>query len=161
MTYIPRRDVTDVIPNKFEAIRVLALECRRLNDEMRLREETTERKITSIAFERLKQGALRYYDAREKREQERSEAMLNAAELLLDLESIDVADLEDDDTLLDATTGLEIDDDVDTADDIDAEGGIEDLVDELDRDDDAALLDAEDAEDADGEVDAAEESARE
>lgn len=92
MTYVPRRDVTDVIPNKFEAIRVLALECRRLNDEMRQREETTERKITTIAFERLKQGALHYYDAREKREQERSEAMLNAAELLLDIENMEVED---------------------------------------------------------------------
>lgn len=107
MTYIPRRDVTDVIENKFEAIRVLALECRRLNDEMRQREETTDRKITTMAFERLKQGGLRYYDAREKREQERSEAMLNAAELLLDIENMEVGDEEDEDELLDDVSDLE------------------------------------------------------
>lgn len=97
MTYIPRREVTDVIPNKFEAIRVLALECRRLNDEMRAREEITERKITTLAFERLRKGGIKYYDARERREQERSEAMLNAAELLLDIENMEVGDEEEGD----------------------------------------------------------------
>lgn len=97
MTYVPRREVTDVIANKFEAIRVLALECRRLNDEMRAREETSERKITTMAFERLRTGGIKYYDARERREQERSEAMLNAAELLLDIENMEVGDEEEDD----------------------------------------------------------------
>jgi DNA-directed RNA polymerase subunit K/omega len=104
MTYVPRREVTDVIANKFEAIRVLALECRRLNDEMRAREETSERKITTMAFERLRNGGIKYYDARERREQERSEAMLNAAELLLDIENMDIGDEDEDedDDLLDA-----------------------------------------------------------
>lgn len=102
MTYVPRREVTDVIANKFEAIRVLALECRRLNDEMRAREETSERKITTMAFERLRTGGIKYYDARERREQERSEAMLNAAELLLDIENMDIGDEDEDDDLLDA-----------------------------------------------------------
>ena len=89
MTYIPRRDVTDVIPNKFEAIRVLALECRRLNDELRQREESTDHKITSLAVDRLREGSIQYYDARERREQERSEAMLSAAEDLLAVTEID------------------------------------------------------------------------
>ena len=35
MTYIPRHKVTDLIPNKFEAIRVAALEARRLNARAR------------------------------------------------------------------------------------------------------------------------------
>lgn len=83
MTYIPRRDVTSRIANKFEAIRVLALECRRLNDSMRAREETTDRKITSMAVERLLGDGIEYYDARERREQERSEAMLSDAEAML------------------------------------------------------------------------------
>ena len=80
MTYIPRREITARIPNKFEAIRVLALECRRLNDMMRAREETTDRKISSMAVERLFNDQVDYYDARERREQERSEEMLSAAE---------------------------------------------------------------------------------
>ena len=83
MTYIPRRDVTAHIANKFEAIRVLALECRRLNDSMRAREETTDRKITSMAVERLLDEGIEYYDARERREQERSEAMLSDAEAMI------------------------------------------------------------------------------
>jgi DNA-directed RNA polymerase subunit K/omega len=84
MTYIARREVTSLIQNKFEAVRVLALECRRLNDEMRAREESTDRKITSQAVERLLDGRVKYYDARERREQERSEAMLAAAEGILE-----------------------------------------------------------------------------
>ena len=84
MTYIARREVTSLIPNKFEAVRVLALECRRLNDELRAREESTDRKITSQAVERLLGGRVKYYDARERREQERSEAMLAAAEGILE-----------------------------------------------------------------------------
>jgi len=84
VTYIPRDQVTQVIPNKFEAVRVLSLECRRLNDEMRAREQHTERKITSMAVQRLFDGEVEYYDARERREQERSEAMLAAAEGILD-----------------------------------------------------------------------------
>lgn len=83
MTYIPRREVTARIANKFEAIRVLALECRRLNDSLRAREESTDRKITSMAVERLIGEGIDYYDARERREQERSEAMLSDAEAML------------------------------------------------------------------------------
>jgi hypothetical protein len=57
-----------------------------------------------MAFERLRTGGIKYYDARERREQERSEAMLNAAELLLDIENMDIGDEDEDedDDLLDA-----------------------------------------------------------
>jgi DNA-directed RNA polymerase subunit K/omega len=86
MTYIPRRDITNLIPNKFEAIRVLALECRRLNDEIRAREDTeVEGKLTTLAVSQMLEGKVTYYDAKERREQERSEAMLSAAEGLLDI----------------------------------------------------------------------------
>jgi len=84
MTYIPRREVTSRIANKFEAIRVLALECRRINDSLRAREESIDRKITSMAVEKmLSEDGIGYYDARERREQERSEAMLSDAEAML------------------------------------------------------------------------------
>lgn len=87
MTYIPRREITALIPNKFEAIRVLALECRRLNDELRAREETeVEGKLTTLAVKQMLEGKVTYYDAKERREQERSEAMLSAAEGLLDID---------------------------------------------------------------------------
>lgn len=86
MTYIPRREITHIVPNKFEAIRVLALECRRLNDELRAREDAeVEGKLTSLAVRQLLEGKVTYYDAKERREQERSEAMLSAAEGLLDI----------------------------------------------------------------------------
>ena len=86
MTYIPRREITAIIPNKFEAIRVLALECRRLNDEIRAREEgSVEGKLTTLAVQQMLEGKVTYYDAKERREQERSEAMLSAAEGLLDI----------------------------------------------------------------------------
>jgi DNA-directed RNA polymerase subunit K/omega len=85
MTYVPVRDILEHIPNKFEAIRVIALECRRLNDRLRAAEEGDEGKITTKALGRLVTGKVAYYDARERREQERSEAMLAAAEgLMLD-----------------------------------------------------------------------------
>jgi len=35
MTYIPRHKVTDLIPNKFQAIKVAAMEARRLNERAR------------------------------------------------------------------------------------------------------------------------------
>lgn len=86
MTYIPRREITALIPNKFEAIRVLALECRRLNDEFRAQEAVEiEGKITTMAVKQMLEGKVTYYDAKERREQERSEAMLSAAEGLLDI----------------------------------------------------------------------------
>lgn len=85
MTYVPVKDILAHIPNKFEAVRVIALECRRMNDRLRAAEIVDEGKITSKSIDRLIDGKVDYYDARERREQERSEAMLAAAEgLLLD-----------------------------------------------------------------------------
>ncbi len=100
MTYIPRDQVTKIIPNKFEAVRVLSLECRRLNDEFRAREQHTDIKIASLSVKRLLEGEIEYYDARERREQERSEAMLAAAEGVLDAPPVVpvVAVSEDDNT---------------------------------------------------------------
>jgi DNA-directed RNA polymerase omega subunit len=88
MTYIPVNKILDHIPNKFEAIRVIALECRRLNAKLQAEpgEPDDEEKITSVAVERLIEGEVQYFDARERREEERSEAMLAAAEGLLDTE---------------------------------------------------------------------------
>jgi DNA-directed RNA polymerase subunit K/omega len=85
MTYIPVHRILEHIPNKFEAIKVAALECRRLNDKFQALEISEERKIASLAVERLIDGKITYFDARERREQERSEAMLAAAEEMLDM----------------------------------------------------------------------------
>lgn len=85
MTYVPVKEILAHIPNKFEAVRVIALECRRMNDRLRAAEIVDEGKITSKGITRLVDGKVDYYDARERREAERSEAMLAAAEgLLLD-----------------------------------------------------------------------------
>lgn len=86
MTYIAVNKILEHIPNKFEAIRVAALECRRINARLQAEpgESEDEQKITSVAVERLIDGEVQYYDARERREEERSEAMLAAAEGLLD-----------------------------------------------------------------------------
>lgn len=80
MTYISVDQILKKIPNKFEAIKVAALECRRLNDRHLAMQEPPEGKITTLSVERLVDGKVAYYDARERREQERSEAMLAAAE---------------------------------------------------------------------------------
>jgi len=83
VTYVPVREILQHIPNKFEAVRVIALECRRLNDRFQGAEDD-DLKITTYAVGRLINGDVKYYDARERREQERSEAMMEAAEGLLD-----------------------------------------------------------------------------
>lgn len=66
MTYIRRRDVTDKISNKFEAIRVMALESRRLNDRARSVGIVLPGKMTSIAIQRLIDGKVQHYDERER-----------------------------------------------------------------------------------------------
>ena len=87
MTYIPVNRILVHIPNKFEAIKVAALECRRLNERLQAMEDVDdlEEKITTLAVKRLMEGGVQYHDARERREQERSEAMLAAAEEILDM----------------------------------------------------------------------------
>jgi DNA-directed RNA polymerase subunit K/omega len=89
MTYVPVDQILKRIPNKFEAIKVTALECRRLNDKLRAMELSEDHKITTMAVDRLIEGEVSYYDARERREQERSEAMLAAAESMLDMTAPD------------------------------------------------------------------------
>ena len=53
MTYVRRKDVTDKIHNKFEAIKIMALESRRLNDRARSVGIVLPGKLTSIAIQRL------------------------------------------------------------------------------------------------------------
>ena len=66
MTYIPRQKVTDLIPNKFEAIKIAALEARRLNDRARMYGVTLPGKITSLAVSRLIDGKVEWYDRKER-----------------------------------------------------------------------------------------------
>ncbi len=66
MTYIRRKDVTDVIPNKFEAIKICALEARRLNDRARTVGAILPGKLTSTAVQRLVDGKVQYFDERER-----------------------------------------------------------------------------------------------
>jgi DNA-directed RNA polymerase subunit K/omega len=66
MTYIPRHLVTDLIPNKFEAIKVAALEARRLNERARMLGISLPGKITSLAVNRLLDGKVRYFDEKER-----------------------------------------------------------------------------------------------
>jgi len=75
MTYIPRKPVTDLIPNKFEAIKVAALEARRLNDRARMLGLSLPGKITSLAVQRLLEGQVVYYDERERLAQLQAEKM--------------------------------------------------------------------------------------
>jgi DNA-directed RNA polymerase subunit K/omega len=84
MTYIPRKNVTDLIPNKFEAIRVAALEARRLNARARTLDVNLPGKITSLAVKRLLEGKVSWYDRREReiiaREEAEAEAEASAEE---------------------------------------------------------------------------------
>ena len=80
MTYIPRHKVTDLIPNKFEAIKIAAMEARRLNEKARTYNVNLPGKITSIAVDRLIDGTVEYFDVKERarlarleREQEEEE----------------------------------------------------------------------------------------
>ena len=66
MTYIPRHKVTKLIPNKFEAIKVAALEARRLNDRARMYGVSLPGKITSLAVSRLIDGKVEWYDQKER-----------------------------------------------------------------------------------------------
>jgi len=73
MTYIPRHKVTDLIPNKFEAIKIAALEARRLNERARLYSVGLPGKITTLAVSRLIDGKVEYYDLKERARQARLE----------------------------------------------------------------------------------------
>lgn len=79
MTYIPRQKVTDLIPNKFEAIRITALEARRLNARARTLDVSLPGKITTLAVDRLIGGKVSWYDKREREIQMKLEAEEAAA----------------------------------------------------------------------------------
>jgi len=66
MTYIQRKDVTNLIPNKFEAIRVAALEARRLNARAHTLDVSLPGKITTLAVKRLLEGKVDWFDRRER-----------------------------------------------------------------------------------------------
>jgi len=66
MTYIPRHKVTALIPNKFQAIKIAALEARRLNDRARMFEVALPGKITTLAVDRLIDGKVEWYDQKER-----------------------------------------------------------------------------------------------
>jgi len=73
MTYIPRQKVTQLIPNKFKAIKIAALEARRLNERARMYNVGLPGKITTLAVDRLIDGKIEYYDQKERARQVRLE----------------------------------------------------------------------------------------
>jgi DNA-directed RNA polymerase subunit K/omega len=73
MTYVPRHKVTALIANKFEAIKVAALEARRLNARASDLSVSLPGKITTLAIQRLLDGKVRYFDAKERAAQVREE----------------------------------------------------------------------------------------
>ncbi len=73
MTYIPRQLVTALIPNKFEAIKIAALEARRLNERARMYNVSLPGKITTLAVDRLIEGKIEYFDMKERARQVRLE----------------------------------------------------------------------------------------
>jgi DNA-directed RNA polymerase subunit K/omega len=66
MTYIPRQKVTKLIPNKFQAIKIAALEARRLNERARNFNVSLPGKITTLAVDRLIEGKVEFYDQKER-----------------------------------------------------------------------------------------------
>jgi DNA-directed RNA polymerase subunit K/omega len=81
MTYIPRQKVIDLIPNKFEAIKVASLEARRLNARARTLSINLPGKITTLAVSRLLDGKVTYYDRREREAQLKADRKAEAAAL--------------------------------------------------------------------------------
>jgi len=71
MTYIPRQKVTSLIPNKFKAIKIVALEARRLNERARMYNVSLPGKITTLAVNRFIEGKVEYYDTQERARQAR------------------------------------------------------------------------------------------
>jgi len=73
MTYIPRQKVIALVPNKFKAIKIAALEARRLNERARMFEVSLPGKITSLAVDRLIDGKIEWFDQKERARQIRAE----------------------------------------------------------------------------------------
>jgi DNA-directed RNA polymerase omega subunit len=60
-------DITKIIDNRYEAIRVLAREARRINTIIRMADEEVEEKPTTLAMNRLIEGKVKYsYEEPEK-----------------------------------------------------------------------------------------------
>ena len=73
MTYIPRHLVTSLIPNKFQAIKIAALEARRLNERAHNFNVALPGKITTLAVSRLIDGQVEFFDLKERARQVRLE----------------------------------------------------------------------------------------
>lgn len=54
-------EILQKIDNRYEAIRVLAREARRINNIIRMAPQEIEEKPTSIAVKRLVEGKVKYY----------------------------------------------------------------------------------------------------
>lgn len=52
--------IVEVIPNRYEAVRIMAKEARRVNTLIRLSGEEIEEKPTTIAMKRLIDGKVKY-----------------------------------------------------------------------------------------------------
>jgi DNA-directed RNA polymerase omega subunit len=52
--------ILEVIPNRYEAVRIMAKEARRINTLIHLSGEEIEEKPTSIAMKRLVDGKVKY-----------------------------------------------------------------------------------------------------
>ena len=52
--------ILEVIPNRYEAVRIMAKEARRINTLIRLSGEEIEEKPTTIAMKRLIDGKVKY-----------------------------------------------------------------------------------------------------
>ena len=52
--------IIEVIPNRYEAVRIMAKEARRINTLIRVSGEEIEEKPTSIAMKRLIDGKVKY-----------------------------------------------------------------------------------------------------
>ena len=52
--------ILDIVPNRYEAVRIMAKEARRINTLIRLSGEEIEEKPTSIAIRRFVEGKVKY-----------------------------------------------------------------------------------------------------
>ncbi len=73
MTYIPRQQVTKLVSNKFKAIKIVALEARRLNERAHNFNVSLPGKITTLAVSRFIDGKVEFYDQKERARQARLE----------------------------------------------------------------------------------------
>ncbi len=60
MNRAPLERIVEVVENRYEAVRIMAKEARRINTLIRLSGEEIEEKPTSIAMKRLVDGKVKY-----------------------------------------------------------------------------------------------------